>query len=73
MKKAANCERSTSMRRVKAFDSYERPAHIALNEWLAKNPEITLIDIKPVKSHTTSNITIFAIVDIPEKMKEESK
>ncbi len=58
------------MRRVVKFEDRNKPAHTQLNEWLAMNPEATLIDIKPHFS-THSFVTIHAIVEIPDKAKEE--
>ena len=60
------------MKKVAKFTDYDKPACTALNDWLNKNPDVTLVDIKPIISKANT-VTIFAIVDIPEKKKEESK
>lgn len=58
------------MRRVREFIETEKSACAMLNEWLEKNPEATLIDIKVVISEDTFT-TIYAIVEIRENTKEE--
>ena len=57
------------MKQVARFQNIEKPAHVALNEWLRKNPEANLIDIK-IHVSKNSIVTIYAIVDVPENTKE---
>lgn len=58
------------MKQVARFQNIEKPAHVALNEWLRKNPDADLIDIK-VHVSKNSIITIYAIVEVSESAKEE--
>ena len=60
------------MRRVLKFKDSDKSANVELNDWLTKNPNAALIDIKPLMSKTNT-VTIFAIVDVPEKTKNETE
>ena len=53
------------MRRVKRFMETNKMAHEKLNAWLEENPQVLLIDIKPIVIDPMTEI-IYAIVDIPQ-------
>ncbi len=60
------------MRRVVMFKDHDKSACARLNDWLDKNPDVTLIDIKPILSRTNST-TIYAIVELKENEKGVSE
>ncbi len=61
------------MKRVVRFSDSDKRAVKKLNDWLAENPEVELIDIKLVVTGRGTEI-VYAIVDIQTKnLKEESK
>ena len=53
------------MRRVKRFMETNKMAHEKLNAWLKENPQVLLVDIKPIVIDPMTEI-IYAIVDIPQ-------
>ena len=53
------------MRRVKRFMETNKMEHEKLNAWLKENPQVLLVDIKPIVIDPMTEI-IYAIVDIPQ-------
>ena len=53
------------MRRVKRFMETNKKKHKKLNAWLKENPQVLLVDIKPIVIDPMTEI-IYAIVDIPQ-------
>ena len=53
------------MRRVIRFTETNKTACEKLNAWLEENPQVLLVDIKPIVIDPMTEI-IYAIVDIPQ-------
>ena len=53
------------------FKDHEKSAHVRLNEWLEKHPDVFLVDIKPAV--LGANFTyIFAILEDQEKKSDRA-